>query len=147
MNMYELQICADCPRVGLTVSVTRSDWCSAARCTASSSACWKQTLDFVLQAGITQFLQLPLIKTQLLRHRKEVVGRLTVHWRRCKCQSKERVAMERPLERHLRWVLRPCCLSLGACSFWSDWICLCYLILTLFLTRLLSFLEELLCSA
>lgn len=111
---------------------------STERCSASSSVCWQQTLDFVSQAGITQFPQLPLIKMQILHHHKELAGRLTVHCRCCKCQSKERVAMERAWERHLHCVLLPCCLSLGACSFWSDWICLCYLIMTPFLTCLLS---------
>ncbi|CAG00197.1 unnamed protein product [Tetraodon nigroviridis] len=116
---------------GLTVPVIRSDWFSTERCSASPSVCWQQTLDFVSQVGITQFPQLPLIKTQILHRHKELAGRLTVHCWGCKCQSNERAAMERAWERHLRCMLLPCCLSLGACSFWSNWICLCYLILSL----------------
>lgn len=138
MNICEVQICADCPPGGLSVPVTRSDWCSAQRSALRHPVCWQQTLDFVSQVGITQFPQLLLIKTQILHHHKELAGRLTV--RCCKCQSKEKVAMEKAWERHLRCVLLPCCLSLGAFSFSSDWICLCYLIMILILTCLLSFL-------
>lgn len=67
----------------------------ATRRCASSSVCWQQTLDFVSQAGITQFPQLPLIKSQILCHHKELPGRLTVQCCCCKCQSKEEVARER----------------------------------------------------
>lgn len=78
------------------------------RCSASSLVCWRQTLDFVSQAGITQFPQSPLIKSQIHRRRhKELPGRLTVHCRCCKCQSVEGFVMERAWERHLCRVLVP----------------------------------------
>lgn len=88
------------------------------------------------QVGITQFPQLPLIKSQILCHHKELPGRLTVQCCCCKCQSKEEVARERA-QGHLCRVLLPGRLSVGACSFfWRDWICLCHLIIALYSSTL-----------
>lgn len=88
------------------------------------------------QAGITQFPQLPLIKSQILHHHKELPGRLTVLCCCCKCQSKHEVAKERA-QGHLCRVLGPRRPSVGDCSFfWTDWICLCHLIVALYSSNL-----------